>query len=121
MRPSTLSARTIRRSFSNNRSNGGVLVLNCGSSSVKYEVVSVHESSSARGTRREGRTKGTIERLTGREYSDCVREVLREVCAGDSVRAVGHRFVNGGSAFSAPLIVTDEAERQLQDLFPLAP
>ena len=34
---------------------------------------------------------------------------------------VGHRFVHGGEAFSAPQIITGEIEQRLQSLAPLAP
>ena len=73
----------------------GVLVLNCGSSSVKYALVDPATRERAAG--------GTVERVGegGRDHADAVRDVLAELGeagAGGAggPRAVGHRVVHGG-------------------------
>ena len=40
---------------------------------------------------------------------------------GNAVEAVGHRVVHGGTAFTAPILLTDGAIKELKALSPLAP
>ncbi|HEY6794759.1 MAG TPA: acetate kinase [Kineosporiaceae bacterium] len=119
---------------------GTVLVLNCGSSSVKYRLL--------RPAAGEVLADGSVERLgdgpgrfTHRIAGDPPREfaVDREVpdhaAALDAVRtalaehgprldgllAVGHRVVHGGDRFSRPTVVDDEVLRVIDELAGLAP
>jgi acetate kinase len=95
---------------------GSVLVLNCGSSSVKYRLFS------------EGwhvATEGLVERIgePGGEAPDhetALRSVLSSMDRA-GITAVGHRVVHGGLRFSAPTLVTDEVVGAIRDLVPLAP
>jgi acetate kinase len=41
--------------------------------------------------------------------------------AGGSLVAVGHRVVHGGARFAAPVLIDDRVMRELDDLIPLAP
>ncbi len=90
-----------------------VLVVNCGSSSLKYEVVDV---ATRRGSRR-----GVVERLGGeRTYEQALAEVLSAL--GDvEIGAVGHRVVHGGEALTQPALVTDEVVAAIEACVPLAP
>jgi acetate kinase len=101
-----------------------VLVLNAGSSSLKYQLV-VPASG-------EVSAKGTIERI-GEDGSDvadqhaAVQLMTRQIAdagvdlAAAGVRAVGHRVVHGGAEFSDPVVITDTVVDQIRDLSPLAP
>ena len=101
-----------------------VLVLNAGSSSLKYQLV-VPETA-------EVWVKGIIERIgeAGSAIADhdaAVRAMAGELTAAgvdlDTVglRAVGHRVVHGGPDFSAPTIIDDDVLDGIKDLIPLAP
>lgn len=103
---------------------GPVLVLNAGSSSLKYQLV-VPEDGAVQ-------TKGTIERIgeDGSGVADhhaAVQQVTAQIEAAGvdlarvGVRAVGHRVVHGGPDFSDPVLVTDRVVEQVRDLSPLAP
>lgn len=115
-----------------------ILILNCGSSSIKYQMIDVEaERVLAKGLveRIATGTEGRIEHeVDGQEF--IVNEVLpnHEVSlAGvfkmfdvhgpslaDTV-AVAHRAVHGGDRFAAPTVITDEVVDTLRELSPLAP
>ena len=87
-----------------------VLVLNAGSSSIKYQLI---ESSDGR--RLAG---GTIEEVT--DHAAALDSILSQL--GDTtVDAVGHRVVHGGEVFTVPTLVDDEMLTTLHGLVPLAP
>ena len=101
-----------------------VLVINAGSSSLKYQLV-VPETG-------EVQAKGLVERIgeAGSPVADhhqamqAMAAELRSagidlVTAG--LRAVGHRVVHGGPDFSDPVILDDAAVDEIRDLIPLAP
>ncbi|WP_430867650.1 acetate/propionate family kinase [Demequina aurantiaca] len=96
---------------------GLALVLNCGSSSVKYQVVDT--------TLDEPIFAGLLERVT--DHAAAIKIIISELgdpSAGVDVGAitvVGHRVVQGGEEFSAPTIVTDEVEHKIALLSTLAP
>ncbi|SCL13300.1 acetate/propionate family kinase [Micromonospora inyonensis] len=92
-----------------------VLVLNCGSSSVKYRLYA-GDTVDAR---------GTVERIGEpgggpADHSGAVREILAGLDLTDLV-AVGHRVVHGGQRFTEPVRVDDGVLTAIRDLFPLAP
>jgi len=96
---------------------GMALVLNCGSSSVKYQVVDT--------TRDEPLAQGLIERVVN--HGDAIDEIITSLSAPDSrvdiadITVIGHRVVQGGAEFSAPTIITDDVERHIALLSALAP
>ena len=87
-----------------------VLVLNTGSSSVKYELIDP-----TTGERHGG---GMVEEVVDHEAA--LASVVAGL-AGLTVDAVGHRVVHGGEAFSAPTIIDDDMLDTLRSLVPLAP
>jgi acetate kinase len=89
-----------------------VLVLNCGSSSVKWRLF---EELNAELDAIDG---GHVERVT--DYGGALREVLSTV-DGSRLDAVGHRVVHGGLRFSAPALIDDEVVAAVEALIPLAP
>src|SRR5215212_327589 len=127
-----------------------VLVLNCGSSSVKFQLIATdldrisHDS--------DGRlAHGIIERIGGaaivtfttegtapqrsaapvRDTRAAVEMILRWIVSDESgiatvnsfadVHAVGHRVVHGGERFSKSVLITEEVLRGIEDGIELAP
>ncbi|WP_082093270.1 acetate kinase [Demequina sediminicola] len=97
--------------------DGIALVLNCGSSSIKYQVVDT--------TREEPLAVGLVERVT--DHREGVQEVIASLNAPGSgvnvadITVVGHRVLHGGEEFSAPTIIDDAVERTITRLAPLGP
>jgi acetate kinase len=96
-----------------------VLVVNSGSSTLKYQVLEGSTGGRSRGlTRLAGGSLGV------RSFAHAVREMSSTLEVADlltAVTAVGHRFVHGGGTFTEPVIVDDTVERQLDRLSNLAP
>jgi acetate kinase len=121
--------------------NGRVLVLNCGSSSVKYRLL---EPATGRVL-----ATGAVERLgqddavlvhrvteparshrgpaSARDHGAALH-VIRDAFAvhgpdleAAGLAAVGHRFVHGGDRFREPMVVDDKLLRALDELSVLAP
>ncbi|WP_061960913.1 acetate kinase [Demequina flava] len=96
---------------------GTALVLNCGSSSIKYQVVDT--------TREEPLTVGLVERVTN--HSEGVQTIIASLEQPGSgvdiadITVVGHRVLHGGEEFSAPTIIDDAVERTIALLAPLGP
>jgi acetate kinase len=89
-----------------------ILVLNSGSSSVKYRLVGP------------GGASGVVERIGEPGGVPDHHTALGEVFAaidGSAVTAVGHRVVHGGSRFVAPVVVEDDVVTAIEALVPLAP
>ena len=119
-----------------------VLVLNCGSSSIKYQFINTDEKVTlAKGivdrigmsgavlshTRYDGDTikiAGEIlDHTMGIEY---VLGVMLSKNHGviddkDDIDAIGHRVVHGGETFSGSVLITNEVVNVLQDNIELAP
>jgi len=91
-----------------------ILVLNAGSSSIKYAVFRQAERV----------LSGQRERLAGGGHRAAIRELLEELPShfpGKAVAAVGHRVVHGGNRYTAPVVVTATVLADLEQLIPLAP
>jgi acetate kinase len=124
-------------------SEGSILVVNAGSSSLKFSLFRAGASESLQlavrgqidgiGTRPSLKVKddgGST--LDARELALAdVREVkdaialagawLRERFAGDPLLAVGHRVVHGGADYSRPVLIDQAVYDALERLIPLAP
>jgi acetate kinase len=92
-----------------------VLVLNCGSSSVKYRLFEGDRTLAA----------GLVERIGERDapvgdHGSALRQIMAGLPAGE-LAAVGHRVVHGGTRFTAPVVVDDEVTAAVRSLVPLAP
>jgi acetate kinase len=119
-----------------------ILVLNCGSSSVKYQFLDMADEHVL--------AIGKVERIgmddaifeyrnaTGYAIEDitpiydhgtAIRRVLGALTDGehgvisnpDQISAVGHRVVHGGEAFTNSVLIDDAVKRKLRDLFDIAP
>lgn len=120
-----------------------ILVINAGSSSIKFSVFSpdaggdLTTASSGQvegiGSRPHFIAKGAGGNTLAERHWDAGAEITREALLGyllgwikDSlggarVNAVGHRVVLGGSRYSAPVRITDEVLTTLTGLIPLVP
>jgi acetate kinase len=119
-----------------------VLVLNCGSSSVKYQLVDVDARKMlARGSiERIGMSGATLSnvrhdgdeiRIAGEivDHTVAIEYILAVLLSrnhgviGDKsdIHAVGHRVVHGGETFSGSVLITDEVIKTLRDNIELAP
>lgn len=104
-----------------------VLVINSGSSSLKYQLRELADDG-ADGPR-PVLAKGLVERIgvPGSDVPDhaaALERVEAEVSRviGDRpIDAAGHRVVHGGERFTAPALVTNEVIRAIERLAPLAP
>ncbi len=105
-----------------------VLVLNSGSSSLKYQLIDM--AGPVPGARRPAR--GVVERIgepgSGvADHAAALRTVGEELAAAghglDSpgLLAVGHRAVHGGTRFTGPTLVDDGVLAEMEKLVPLAP
>lgn len=93
-----------------------VLVINAGSSSIKYQVISLPEGESL--------VQGLIENIgTGgpSNHTEALHDVVGEIGDVSGIDAVGHRVVHGGSRFVEPTLITPEVEAHIEELASLAP
>jgi acetate kinase len=122
-----------------------ILVVNCGSSTLKFELIDEDGTGSAAGAKkplaqgivdRIGR-QGTIrfslsagtsvqEAATVSDHGEAMVQAMRwlsssGVLANEGIEAAGHRVVHGGERFSGPTIIDDEVIRAIEELAYLAP
>ncbi|MEJ5273194.1 MAG: acetate kinase [Spirochaetota bacterium] len=119
-----------------------VLVLNCGSSSIKYQVINMQNESLL--------AKGLVERIGGEEtifnyqkigsektksvaqninYEKAISIILNTICDKQigvltdihDLNAIGHRVVHGGEYFFDSQLITDEVEKRIEECIDLAP
>lgn len=118
-----------------------ILVINSGSSSIKYQLIKMPEETVA--------ASGLVERigLDGAliHYNSGDFKLTKEVevpdhetgllkittylldkefgviSNKDSIQVVGHRVVHGGKAFSETVAITPEVKEKIKSVFPLAP
>jgi acetate kinase len=127
-----------------------VLVLNCGSSSVKFQLIAtdLEQIEQDADTRL---AHGLIERIGGagivtftaegsppKRFAEPIRDtraavemILRWIVSPESgvaevdsiadIHAVGHRVVHGGERFTASVLITDNVLRGIEDCIELAP
>ncbi len=117
-----------------------VLVLNSGSSSIKYQLIDVETEKSLASGNVERIGEGTAHAkhvVDGKKYSDSARvvddhaEALREILeffdkygpklnVGNLI-AIGHRVVHGGDKFDRPVLIDQNIEKIIDELSALAP
>ena len=114
-----------------------IFVVNCGSSSIKYQLIDMKDESVI--------AKGLVERIgiegsvlthtpAGKEsaipdHVDGIKKVLAALVdpnhgvikSMDEIDAVGHRVVHGGEIFNESVVITDEVLKQIEDLSDMAP
>lgn len=93
-----------------------ILVLNSGSSSLKYQLFDLDDPAARRG--------GLVERIgePGQvpDHRAAVARVLDDLPDPGGVKAVGHRVVHGGS-LTAPTLIDDDVIAIIEQSAPLAP
>ena len=121
-----------------------ILVLNCGSSSIKYQVLDIEATTNkllAKGlVDRIGLPEGDlVHKPVGKEnyhlhqpiadHTQGISLVLAAltdkehgvISSLDEVKAVGHRVAHGGEFFPDSCVVTEEAKEKIRSLFAIAP
>lgn len=119
-----------------------ILVINCGSSSLKFQLIdSETEKCIAKGlcerigiegsqityTPDDGEKEQTVTPMP--DHTEAIRLVLEAltnektgvVKSLDEIGAVGHRIVHGGEKFAASTIITDEVMKAIEECNDLAP
>lgn len=94
-----------------------LLVLNCGSSSIKFAL---YESVGGR-IRRAAAWSGKIDRPPSRETFAELRARVQKYLGSSALAAVAHRVVHGGSKYSAPVLLDADVLADLKSFIPLAP
>ena len=117
------------------------LVINCGSSSLKYEVFAMPQRESlgkgqverigiAGGRLEQSSTKGEIcweqdvpdhenaAQLVGKALVDQDSGILSDIT---EISGVGHRVVHGGESYSQSVVIDDEVMKAIEDNIELAP
>ena len=119
-----------------------VLVINCGSSSLKYQLINMNdESVLAKGLverigiegsvlkhEKTGSDKVVIEEVM-KNHKDAINLVLKTLvdanCGAvkslDEIDAVGHRVVHGGEKFAKSVLINDEVIEAMKECIVLAP
>ena len=124
-----------------------ILVLNCGSSSVKYSVWKIDYSGNKNvsekrlvsglidcigvsgvpcrhiKTRSDNGTAALPEELNVQNHSEAVAYIIEMLKKEgiSSLAAVGHRVVQGGDKFKEPIIVNEEVKEAITNYFDIAP
>ncbi|MDP0563309.1 MAG: acetate kinase [Candidatus Endonucleobacter sp. (ex Gigantidas childressi)] len=117
-------------------SKDSILVINCGSSSLKFAVINPKNE--------EESINGIVERLVGNEATitwkmndkkqtkkldtsghdgaiETIVSVLHENNLMDRIKAIGHRVVSGGEKFTTSTLITDDVIQKIEDCCILAP
>jgi acetate kinase len=104
----------VTRSSHSSAEPGSVLVLNSGSSSLKFALFTRDPEPAVlcRGTIGDAARTATVAR---------VFEQVNGCLAARPLAAIGHRIVHGGPSFSDPQIVTDQSVATLRSLVHFAP
>ena len=119
-----------------------ILVLNCGSSSVKYKLIDTtsDQTLAEGGVEKIGLHDGflkykqpdgskAITELGHIDHKQAIEAILANLTdpatgcikSFDEIDAVGHRVVHGAEKFSKSVLITDEVIRQVKDCYDLAP
>ncbi|MBR0575459.1 acetate kinase [Proteiniclasticum sp. BAD-10] len=119
-----------------------ILVINCGSSSLKYQLIDMsNEESLAQGLverigiegskltqKVEGRDKFVLT-VPMKDHKDAIAHVIDTlldkvqgvIASADEIGAVGHRVVHGGEKYASSVVIDEEVMKDLNDFAVLAP
>lgn len=91
-----------------------ILVINCGSSSIKYQVFDMSTQKSI--------LKGRVEEIGKviKSHEEALTKIITEV-GKTEINCIGHRVVHGGEKFMKPTLINNEVLAELKKLEPLAP
>ena len=118
------------------------LVINCGSSSLKYQLIDMStEESMVQGLVERIGIEGSVltQKVEGKDkyivkeemkdHKDAIRLVLEALVdenngvikSMDEISAVGHRVVHGGEKYKESVVINDEVKANIEECFKLAP
>lgn len=105
------------------------LVVNCGSSSVKTDVLDTVTGTRAISLRveRVGHPEarlvgpGIDEPVRAADHASALRALLPRLIEAGPIQVVGHRVVHGGERFTAPVLLDEACIAAIAELVPLAP
>ena len=118
-----------------------VLVLNCGSSSLKCQLIDMEKNErimkghydriggSRSSLRFNVRGNKTVIEHPARDFEEAISEILRLLTSPDynvingleEIGAIGHRIVHGGEKFKDSVVIDDEVIAAIEDNITLAP
>ncbi|MDY5212569.1 acetate/propionate family kinase [Intestinibacter sp.] len=120
-----------------------ILVLNCGSSSLKYQLIDMENEAvlciglverigiegSILTQKKDGVEGKYIKEQQMKDHQDAIKLVLEGVLDPtyggvkdmNEINAVGHRVVHGGEKFASSVIITEEVEEAIRKCSELAP
>ena len=119
-----------------------VLVINCGSSSLKYQILDMtHESLMCKGLVERIGMDGSVithekigmdkvkTEVPMKDHKDAIEQVLKAVqdpetgvvASMDEIGAVGHRVVHAGERYASSVLITEEVIKALEECVELAP
>ena len=119
-----------------------VLVINCGSSSLKYQLIDMEtENSLAQGLVERIGIEGSVltQKVEGKDkyivktpmknHKEAIEIVLKALVDGehgviksmDEITAVGHRVVHGGEKYASSVLITEEVKKSIEECYKLAP
>ena len=119
-----------------------VLVINCGSSSLKYQILDMtHESLMCKGLVERIGMDGSVithekigmdkvkTEVPMKDHKDAIEQVLKAVqdpetgvvASMDEIGAVGHRVVHAGEKYASSVLITEEVIKALEECVELAP
>ena len=117
-----------------------ILVINAGSSSLKYQVIDTTENKViTKGLcerigidgRHTNKTNGGkyVEEVTMKNHSDALKVVIDclvsdkvpAITSLEDIEAIGHRVLHAGEVFDDSVLITDEVMVELEKLIPLGP
>ena len=117
-----------------------ILVINAGSSSLKYQVIDTTENKViTKGLcerigidgRHTNKTNGGkyVEEVTMKNHSDALKVVIDclvsdkvpAIASLEDIEAIGHRVLHAGEVFDDSVLITDEVMVELEKLIPLGP
>ena len=120
-----------------------ILVLNCGSSSLKYQLIDMENEAvlciglverigiegSILTQKKDGVEGKYVKEQPMKDHQDAIQLVLEGVLDPtyggvkdmNEINAVGHRVVHGGEKFASSVVITDEVEEAIRKCSELAP
>ncbi|MFT6927071.1 MAG: acetate kinase [Psychromonas sp.] len=120
-------------------SNKLILVLNCGSSSLKFAIIDMssgeeklsgiaeclHLDDARMKWKLEG-AKGSADLGIGAAHKEALNYIVKEILCKhpeleEHLFAIGHRVVHGGEKFTQSAVITDEVIQGIEDCVSLAP
>lgn len=119
-----------------------ILVLNCGSSSVKYKLIDTSDNRvmAEGGVERIGLDDGMLKfkmpdgkkktvMLGTVDHQGAIQAILNNlidpehgcITSFDEINAVGHRVVHGGEKFNASVLINDDVKQMIRECYDIAP